>query len=99
MDRDKLLLCALGAALAAVVVWSQLGMPAPRQVQGAVDGITWIPGYPAGHEHLARPEDIGSVLWGPHPLYCDPDGPGKYRDPMIAQGWGWISDPPSEATI
>ena len=93
-------LAVLGLALigAGVVFWSMRqedGMP----VQGAVEGVTWRAGYPAGHEHLAKPEDIGVVIWGPHPIYTDPCGPGKFRDPLIAQGWEWMSKPPSEATI
>jgi hypothetical protein len=99
MDRDKILLGALAVVAVGVVVWSAMGDTVVPEVQGAVDGVTWMPGYPAGHEHLAHPADIGTVLWGPHPLYCDPHGPGKYRDPMIAQGWSWMSNPPSEATI
>ena len=89
-------LVVLAAAVAAAMVIKREG-PAP--VQGAVEGVTWPGGYPPGHEHLALPADIGSVIWGPHPIYCDPDGPGKFRDPLIARGWEWISRPPSEATI
>lgn len=97
--QEKAVIGVLVAVAAAIVVWQ--GGPAGNvpEVQGAVDGVTWKAGYPEGHEHLALPWDIGSVIWGPHPLYCDPHGPGKYRDPLIAQGWGWIADPPSEATI
>jgi len=98
--RDKALLGLLLAVGAAVVVW-QSGRRGnvPETALGAVDGVTWKAGYPEGHEHLALPWEIGTVLWGPHPLYCDPHGPGQYRDRLIAQGWGWIADPPSEATI
>ena len=70
------------------------------RAQGAVEGVTWKAAYPPGHEHLALPWEIGRTLWGPHPLYCDRYGPGKFRDPLIALGWSdWIADPPSEATI
>jgi hypothetical protein len=88
------------AVVAAAVVWtSGTGTQAP-EVQGAVEGVTWKAGYPEGHEHLALPWDIGATIWGPHPIYCDPYGPGKFRDPLIARGWDdWIADPPSEATI
>ena len=98
--REKAAAGLLLALAAAAVVW-QSGRRGnvPETVQGAVDGVVWASGYPEGNEHLARPQDIGTVLWGPHPIYCDPHGPGKYRDPLIAQGWGWIADPPSEATI
>lgn len=98
--RDLIAGGAMLIIVTALAIWSGTG---PRDlagdVQGAVDGVGWKPGYPAGHEHLARAEDIGTVLWGPHPLYCDPDGPGRFRDPMIAQGWAWIAAPPSEAVI
>ncbi len=87
------------AAVAAVVVWQGGTGPDRSEVQGAVEGVTWKAGYPEGHEHLALPWDIGTVIWGPHPLYCGRNRMGQYRDPLIAQGWGWVSDPPSEATI
>ena len=96
--QEQIAVGALAVVAAGVVFWNQRRedtMP----VQGAVEGITWRAGYPAGHEHLAKPEDIGTVIWGPHPIYCDPDGPGKFRDPLIAAGWEWMSKPPSEATI
>jgi hypothetical protein len=32
-------------------------------------------------------------------VYCDQDGPGKYRDRLIERGWEFMSDPPGEATI
>ena len=100
MTRNEQLAIAGLAVLAAVVVWRSGTGLEPEQVQGAVEGVTWKAGYPLGHEHLALPEDIGTVIWGPHPLYCKPNHPGQYRDPLIAMGWSdWISDPPSEATI
>jgi hypothetical protein len=97
--QETMIIVTLGAvALGLAILTGRADVPPP--VQGAVEGVTWRPGYPAGHEHLAHPADIGTVLWGPHPIYCDPAGPGKYRDPLIARGWAdWISDPPSEATI
>lgn len=97
--RERLLLGLLLLAGAAVVIWQSGTKGNVPETLGAVDGVTWKAGYPEGHEHLALPWEIGTVLWGPHPIYCDPRGPGKYRDPLIAQGWGWIADPPSEATI
>jgi hypothetical protein len=98
--RDRVLLGLMLAVGAAVVVW-QSGTKGnvPETALGAVDGVTWAAGYPEGNEHLALPQDIGTVLWGPHPLYCGNNRPGQYRDPLIARGWGWIADPPSEATI
>lgn len=98
---EQVLLAAVVAAviLLVVIIPGTRGSAVP-EVLGSVEGIAWNPEYPAGHQHLARPADIGSVLWGPHPIYCDPDGPGKYRDPLIARGWAdWISNPPSEDTI
>jgi hypothetical protein len=99
--KEWAVLAAVVAAAAAGIVWQAYRDPgAAGPVQGAVEGITWKAGYPQGHEHLALPWDIGSVIWGPHPIYCDPYGPGKYRDPLIAAGWAdWIANPPSEATI
>lgn len=102
MDRQEIAaLAALLAAATALVIWqARAGRDGPGPVQGAAEGVTWKPGYPDGHEHLALPADIGTVLWGPHPVYTDPYGPGKYRDPLIAAGWAnWIADPPSEAVI
>lgn len=93
---------ALGVLLAvgaAAVVWQGGIKGHAPEVQGAVEGVTWKAGYPEGHEHLALPWDIGTVIWGPHPLYCGHNRMGQYRDPLIAQGWEWMSDPPSEATI
>jgi hypothetical protein len=97
--NEQLALGALAVLTLGAVAWQSGIRPRPPQVQGAVEGVTWKAGYPVGHEHLALPWDIGSVLWGPHPIYCDPDGPGKFRDPLIAQGWSWVSDPPSESTV
>jgi hypothetical protein len=100
MTRNEMIgLGALAAAAVAVMYWAGGAGEGIANVQGAVEGVTWKAGYPSGHEHLAKPWEIGTVLWGPHPLYCDQYGPGKYRDPLIEQGWAWISDPPSEATI
>jgi hypothetical protein len=101
MTRNEQIALAVGAAaVAAYVIWqnSQYAKGA-RPVQGAVEGVTWKAGYPVGHDHLALPWEIGATLWGPHPIYCDRDGPGKYRDPLIAQGWSWIADNPSNETI
>jgi hypothetical protein len=94
-------LALVGAALVVGVLLWQGGIKSHEpEVMGAVEGVTWKAGYPEGHEHLALPWDIGSVAWGPHPLYCGPNHPGQYRDRLIAEGWSdWISDPPSEATI
>ena len=102
MDRGERvgLAVALLALAAAAVLWRAGLTGGQPEVQGAVEGVTWKAGYPEGHEHLALPWEIGTVLWGPHPLYCDPYGPGKFRDPLIAAGWDyWVSNPPSEATI
>jgi hypothetical protein len=101
MTRQEQLAIAAMAAVAVglILVYSGSGTAALSETQGAVDGVVWHWGYPQGHEHLAQPWEIGETLWGPHPLYCDPRGPGKYRDPLIARGWEWISDPPSEATL
>jgi hypothetical protein len=101
MTRSEWIAAGGLAAIGLAAIWWQSGTGVtPAAVQGAVDGVTWHARYPPGHEHLALPEEIGTVLWGPHPLYCDRYGPGKYRDPLIAQGWSdWIADPPSEATI
>jgi hypothetical protein len=99
MTRNQLLAVLALAVLAGVLVW-QGGTESDRsEVQGAVEGVTWKAGYPAGHEHLALPWDIGTVIWGPHPLYCGNNRMGQYRDPLIAQGWEWMASPPSEATI
>lgn len=97
--RERVLLGLMLLVGAAVVIWQSGTEGSVPETLGAVDGVTWKAGYPEGHEHLALPWEIGSVLWGPHPIYCDPRGPGKYRDPLIARGWAWIADPPSEATI
>lgn len=100
MTRGELAAIGVAGVTVLGILWVQSGTGATRAaVQGAVDGVTWKAGYPPGHEHLALPEEIGTVLWGPHPLYCDRNGPGKFRDPLIARGWEWISDPPSEETI
>ena len=100
MTRQEQVAVAALALIAAGVVFWNVRREDTMPVQGAVEGIAWRAGYPVGHEHLAKPEDIGTVIWGPHPIYCDPDGPGKYRDPLISAGWdNWISNPPSEATI
>jgi len=97
--NEQIMLGALAVAVVTLMIWSGADAEATTAVQGAVEGVTWKAGYPSGHEHLAKPWEIGTVLWGPHPLYTDQYGPGKYRDPLIEQGWAWISDPPSEATI
>lgn len=99
-DSEKLVLLALGLVLFVVLgVSTGQAQAGARNIQGAIEGVTWDPQNPVGHEHLALPSDIGSVLWGPHPIYCDPKGPGKYRDQLIARGWEWMSQPPSEDTI
>jgi hypothetical protein len=90
---------AAAVILLGVLVWQGGALRAAYRVQGAVDGVKRTPGYPPGHAHLAHPDDIGGVLWGPHPVYCDQDGPGKYRDRLIERGWEFMSDPPGEATI
>lgn len=100
MTRNEQL--AIGGGVLVLVLaylWASGSGSSAPEVQGAVEGVTWKAGYPEGHEHLALPWEIGSVIWGPHPIYCDPRGPGKYRDPLIEQGWGWMSSPPSEETI
>jgi hypothetical protein len=100
MTRNEIIALAAGAAVIGVLWWQSGTGATPAAVQGAVEGITWRANYPPGHEHLALPSGIGTVLWGPHPIYCDQRGPGKYRDPLIARGWAdWIADPPSEETI
>jgi hypothetical protein len=100
MTRNEQLALGVAVILIAVVAWNTRDTVGTVPVQGAVEGVTWKAGYPVGHEHLALPWEIGSVIWGPHPIYCDRYGPGKYRDPLIAAGWSnWIADPPSEATI
>ena len=99
MTRNEQL-AVVGLAVLAAIVAVQAGIkPRDPAVQGAVEGVTWRAGYPEGHEHLALPWDIGTVIWGPHPLYCGGNHMGQYRDPLIAQGWEWMSNPPSEATI
>jgi hypothetical protein len=97
--NEKLILAALVVVAVAGVCWQASAQGTEMPVLGAVEGVRWQPGYPVGHEHLALPADIGTVLWGPHPLYCGSNRPGQYRDALIDQGWAWISDPPSEATI
>ena len=98
-DKAALAVAAVFVLIVLVAVPGVSALP-PRAIQGAVEGVSWNPQNPAGHEHLARPGDIGGVLWGPHPVYCDPGGPGPVRDPLIARGWAdWMTDPPSEETI
>ena len=98
--NEQLAVAGLGVLAVAVFLLRTRGDDGPVPVQGAVEGVTWKAGYPVGHEHLALPWEIGATLWGPHPLYCDQYGPGKFRDPLIAAGWsGWIADPPSEAIL
>jgi len=99
--QEKIVLGALVLAGAGLVIWQgSQGTEGGGAVQGAVEGVTWKAGYPQGHEHLALPWDIGTVIWGPHPLYCDPYGPGRFRDPLIAEGWSdWIANNPSDETI
>jgi hypothetical protein len=97
---DQIAAAALGAAALAVIWLNSRYTDGAAPVQGAVEGVTWKAGYPVGHDHLALPWEIGATLWGPHPIYCDPYGPGKYRDPLIAQGWTyWMADPPQDKTI
>jgi hypothetical protein len=94
------ILAALLVAGIALVVWQSGTASQAPETLGAVEGVTWKAAYPPGHEHLALPWDIGSVIWGPHPLYCGTNHPGQYRDALIDRGWAdWIADPPSEATI
>jgi hypothetical protein len=101
MTRNEQLCAAgLAVALGVAVWWNSRYTRGAAPVQGAVEGVTWKAGYPVGHEHLALPWEIGSVIWGPHPIYCDQYGPGKYRDPLIAMGWAdWIADTPQDKTI
>ncbi len=102
MSRAEQAALAVLAGLAFVLL-VVLPASAPRElrdVQGAVEGVSWEPGPPPGHAHLAMPSEIGSVIWGPHPLYCDPKGPGKHRDALIARGWeNWMADPPGEVIL
>lgn len=99
MTRDQqLILAGAGVLVLGYLALAGAGTDT-SQTQGAVEGVTWKAGYPQGHEHLALPWDIGSVIWGPHPLYCGGNRMGKYRDPLIAQGWEWVASPPSEETI
>ena len=100
MTRDQMLALGGAAAIVLVLAWQAQTADKLAPVQGAVEGVTWKAGYPAGHEHLALPWDIGTVIWGPHPLYCGGNRMGQYRDPLIADGWAtWIASNPEDATI
>lgn len=88
-----------GAAAVALLIWSGMAAEGAYRVQGAVEGVPRSMAYPPGHQHLATPDEIGTVLWGPHPVYCQQNGPGTYRDALIARGWEFLADPPGEKTI
>lgn len=87
------------AAVLALSVSTARGRAGSNRALGAVEGVTWSEEYPGGQQHLALPSEIGSVIWGPHPVYCGSQSPGRGRNGLINYGWQWLSDPPSEATI
>ena len=97
--EDKITLAVAGAAIVLVLVMSGMAAEGAYHVQGAVEGVPQHQGYPPGHQHLATPDQIGDVLWGPHPVYTGPHAPGTYRDALIARGWQFLSDPPQDAII
>lgn len=50
--------------------------------------------------HVAHPEEIGAhVLTGRHPLYAHASSMSPNCHRVIAEGWDWMLDPPSEVVI
>jgi hypothetical protein len=96
--QTALVLLLLGAGALAFAVASPFspfgGAKAPPS--GAGDAV-WRSGYPLGHVHLCKPEDItGGPVPGPHPLYARPHCAGHNRTCLIDNGWSWIINPPGE---
>jgi hypothetical protein len=106
MTKEDRLAVGIGVALAVGLViagatgWAPLpGLAVASQTDGAVSGVKWGPGYPAGHEHLLAPWEMDGCLTSGHPLFRRPRAPRCTRDALVEHGWSWISDPPSEEDI
>lgn len=83
LTREQALwLAVLGAAAVAVAFLSPWSPLARKASPDGMEGVTWSPVNPQPHRSR------GGLY---HPPLC-----GQGRTALIANGWAWITNPPSE---
>lgn len=85
LTREQGLLAAV--VVVGALVWVCVSPWSPLASKASPDGfddVTWSPSKPFQHKAT------GGLF---HPAVC-----GRGRTELIRNGWGWISNPPSEQT-